>query len=74
MRQAQFKEEAIKEYLEAQGIHFDVDDVLMSREEIAQMSNDELGTGNEGIKGNVSSDEAPSRERQSEDDVQRGNQ
>lgn len=74
MRQAQFKPEAIQEYLESQGIQFETDDVFFSKEELAQMSNDDLGTGNESIKGNTSTDEAESRERQTEDDVQRANQ
>jgi hypothetical protein len=74
MRQAQMKPQAIQEYLEMRGMSFETDDVFFSREELAEMSNDELGTGNESIKGNESSDAAQSRERQSEDDVQRGNQ
>jgi len=74
MRQAQFKPAAIQEYLESQGVFFDTDDVFFSKEELAQMSNKELGTGNESIKGNTSTDEAQSRERQVEEDVQRGNQ
>jgi len=74
MRQAQMKPEAIQEYLEMRGMSFETDDVFFSKEELSQMSNDELGTGNESIKGNTSSDTAQSRERQSEDDVQRGNQ
>lgn len=73
MRQAQFKPEAIQEYLESQGVFFDTDSVFFSKEELAQMSNKELGTGNESIKGNISTDEAQSRERQVEEDVQRGN-
>jgi hypothetical protein len=67
MRQAQFKPEAIEEFLERQGMVFETEDVLFSQEEIMQMSNKDLGTGNEGMKGNVSADEAESRERQPED-------
>lgn len=74
MRQSQMKPEVIKEYLASQGIVFDQDDVFFDQEELMQMSNDELGTGNESMKGNESSDNAPSRERQVEDDVQRGSQ
>ena len=71
MRQAQFSNDAIKEYLIDNGVFFDTEEVLKSDEEIAEMSNKELGTGNEGIKGNVSADEAESRERQVEDDASR---
>lgn len=73
MRQAQFSNEAIQQYLRENGVFFrGVDNVLKTDEEIAAMSNKDLGTGNEGIKGNVSSDEAESRERQVEDDASRG--
>jgi HK97 family phage portal protein len=74
MRQGQFTQEAIQEYLAMRGIHFETEQVLKSDEEIAAMSNKELGTGNESIKGNESADTALSRERQDEDDVQRGTQ
>lgn len=73
MRQAQFTPEAIQEYLEDQGVVFNTPDVLLSMEDIAQMSNKQLGTGNEGIKGNASADAAPSRARQNGQDLSKGN-
>lgn len=73
MRQSQFTEDAIQEYMESQGMVFETDKPLMSQEEIMQMSNKELGTGNEGMKGNKSADAAPSRKRQNAQDVSKAN-
>lgn len=73
MRTAQFTPEAIEEYLEKQGVFFDTDKVLKTDEEIAAMSNKDLGTGNEGIKGNVSADAAQSRQRQPKGSLNKAN-
>ena len=73
MRRAQFTEEAIGEYLQSQGINFDTDKVFVSKEELMMMSNKQLGTGNEGIKGNVSADAAGSRARQNPNEIQKKN-
>lgn len=74
MRNAQFTPEAIEEYLTSQGIVFDTKKVLLSQEDIMQMSNKDLGTGNEGMKGNKSADAAQSRQRQNSADVSKANQ
>lgn len=73
MRNAQFTSEAIEEYLKDQGAVFETEHVLKTDEEIAAMSNKDLGTGNEGIKGNKSADAAQSRKRQNSQDVSKGN-
>ena len=74
MRNSQFTSEAIEEYLHDSGMVFDVDQVFKSDEEVAQLSNKDLGTGNEGMKGNQSADAAPSRKRQDKSQLQKGNQ
>lgn len=74
MRNSQFTPDAIEEYLSSQGFVFDTDKVLMSQEDIMQMSNKDLGTGNEGMKGNKSADAAQSRKRQNSADVSKANQ
>lgn len=73
MRQSQFSDEAIVEYLESQGVVFETDKVLKSPEELAAMSNKQLGTGNEGIKGNKSADAAQSRNRQNQQELSKAN-
>jgi hypothetical protein len=73
MRNSMFTEDAILEYLEEQGIVFKTAKPLMSQEDIMQMSNKALGTGNEGMKGNKSADAAQSRKRQNSQDVSDGN-
>lgn len=75
MRQAQFTEDAIQEYLEEQGIVFKTSKPLMSAEDIAAMamSGKDAGTGNEGTVGKKSADAAPSRKRQNSQDVSKGN-
>lgn len=72
MRQTQFSNDAILEYLEDQGVVFETDKPLLDPMELAQMSNKQLGTGNEGVKGNVSADAAPSRSRQNSQDLSKG--
>ena len=67
MRNSQFSDEAIVEYLESQGVVFKTSKVLKTPEELALMSNKDLGTGNEGVKGNKSADAAQSRQRQGSD-------
>jgi len=74
MRQAQMTSDAIEEYLEMRGMAFETDQVFKTDEQLARMNNKDLGTGNEGIKGNESADTAQSRERQSENDMQRQSQ
>ena len=74
MRNSQFTSEAIVEYMKDSGMVFETDKVFKSDEEIAALSNKDLGTGNEGIKGNQSADAAPSRKRQGTDELQKGNQ
>lgn len=74
MRNSMFTEEAIIEYLNSQGVVFETDKPLLSQEDIQQMSNKDLGTGNEGMKGNVSTDAAQSRKRQNEGDLSKKNQ
>jgi hypothetical protein len=64
MKQSQFTNEAIIEFLEEQGIVFETEKVLMDPEDLIAMNNKDLGTGNEGMKGNKSADSAPSRTRQ----------
>lgn len=73
MRNSQFTEEAIQEYLESQGAVFDTDKVLYSMDDIQQLSNKDLGTGNEGMKGNKSADAAQSRQRQNDEDLSKKN-
>lgn len=73
MRNSQFTPEAIEEYLETQGIVFETDKPLLSQEDLMQMSNKELGTGKEGMKGNQSADAAQSRKRQNSEDIQKEN-
>jgi hypothetical protein len=73
MRQAQFTEEAILEYLESQGVVFATEKALLSMEDIMKMTNKQLGTGNEGVKGNKSADAAQSRGRQNSEDVSKAN-
>lgn len=73
MRQAQFTEEAIAEYMEKQGITFDTEKVLKDPMELAQMSNKELGTGNEGLKGNKDANSAQSRNTQNAQDLKKAN-
>jgi hypothetical protein len=74
MKQSQFTDEAIVEYLQSQGVVFETEKVLVSAEEIMAMSNKALGTGNEGMKGNKSADAAPSRARQNGGELSRANQ
>lgn len=74
MRQSQFSDEAIVEYLESQGVVFETDKILKSPEELAMMNNKQLGTGNEGIKGNKSADAAQSRNRQNSQELSKANQ
>jgi len=73
MRQAQFSDEAIVEYLESQGVVFETNKILKTPEELSVMSNKDLGTGNEGIKGNISADAAPSRARQNAQELSKAN-
>lgn len=74
MRNSQFTSDAIEEYMEDSGMVFTTEKVFKSDEEIAGLSNKDLGTGNEGLKGNQSADAAPSRERQGASELQKGNQ
>jgi hypothetical protein len=73
MRNAQFTEKAIQEYLEAQGVFFETEEVLKKPEEL-DLSNKDVGTGNEGMLGNASADAAQSRQRQGADDLSKANQ
>jgi hypothetical protein len=73
MRRAQFSEGAIAEYLKSQGVVFDTDKIFVPPEVLAGMSNKELGTGNESIKGNESADAAGSRARQGSGEMQEAN-
>jgi hypothetical protein len=81
MRNAMFTEEAIMEYLDSLGIVFKTSSVLKNPEQIAMeqaeqnasLSNKAVGTGKEGMIGNKSADSAPSRMRQSNNDVSKAN-
>jgi hypothetical protein len=73
MRNAQFTPEAILEYLADQGVVFETSKPLLSQEDIAAMSNKDLGTGNEGMAGKKSADAAPSRARQNGQDLSKAN-
>lgn len=75
MKNSMFTDEAIKEYLESQGVYFHSDELFKDPVEMANaMSNKGVGTGNEGMIGNKSADAAPSRQRQSQDTLSKGNQ
>lgn len=71
MRNAQFTEDAIKEYLESEGLSFQTKQLLKDPMEMQEkmqekmgLGNKDVGTGNEGMLGNKSADAAPSRQRQ----------
>jgi hypothetical protein len=66
MKNSLFTDEAIEEFLIINGLRFSTGKVLKSEEEIAMMSNKDLGTGNESMKGNSSADASKSRKRQGE--------
>lgn len=75
MRNANFTPEAINHYLQNEGMDFGaVDKVLMDKDDLAQMSNSDMATGDESQIGNESADEAPSRQRQREGEIQEGNE
>lgn len=73
MRNSMFTEDAILEYMESQGVIFETSKPMHSQEDIMAMSNKDLGTGNEGMKGNKSADSAQSRKRQNSQDVSKAN-
>lgn len=71
MRNAMFTEDAIKEYLEAEGMTFQTSKLLKDPIELQNAKTNlslrapDVKTGNEGSMGNKSADAAPSRQRQS---------
>lgn len=80
MKNSMFSDEAILEFLESQGVVFDVDKVfnkpedLLPKESGDGLSNKSVGTGNEGMLGNKSADSAPSRQRQGNGQLSKANQ
>jgi hypothetical protein len=76
MRNSNFTEEAMVEYMEAQGVVWKTEKPLMSLEEVSKASSagkPEVQTGNEGSFGKKSADAAPSRQRQNSQDVSKAN-
>lgn len=76
MRNSNFTEEAILEYMEAQGVVFETDKPLMTMEEVSKATmagKPDVQTGNEGSVGKKSADAAPSRQRQNDQDVSKAN-
>jgi len=80
MRNSNFTEDAILEYMEAQGVIFSTPKPLFTLEEVTAatagpsgVTNDSIQTGNESMYGKKSADSAPSRQRQNSQDVSRGN-
>ena len=89
MRNSMFSDEAITEYLEANGIVFETDQVFkdpvaeaqamaqvqmgVDNNKMGMKSNSDVKTGNEGSVGNKSKDSMPSRMRQTNSTISNGN-
>jgi hypothetical protein len=73
MKDMTMTDEAITEYLEAQGVVFETSKLFKEPEELAGLSNKDVGFGNEASIGNKSHDSAPSREGQKGDGISKAN-
>lgn len=76
MRNSNFTEEAILEYMESQGVVFETDKPMLTLEEVSMATSagkPDVQTGNEGSVGKKSADAAPSRQRQNAQDVSKAN-
>ena len=74
MKDMMMTDEAITEYLEAQGVVFDTSKLFKEPEELKGLSNEDVGLGNEASIGNKPHDNAPSREGQKGDSISKANQ
>jgi hypothetical protein len=74
MKNMMMTDEVITEFLESQGVVFSTDKLFKSPEELMGLSNGDVDPKMRGMLGNKSHDAAPSRERQSNDSLSKGNQ
>jgi hypothetical protein len=73
MKDMMMTDDAISEYLESQGVVFETKDLFKSPEELAGLSNKDVGFGNESAIGNKSHGSAPSREGQKGNSISKAN-
>ena len=74
MRNIRMSDEAIKEFLESQGLKFKTKKLFTDLQELQGISNDQVPQGSEGQLGKKSQDDAPSRKGQSEGSISEANE
>ena len=74
MRNIRMSDEAIKEFLESQGLVFKTKELFTDLKELQGIANSAVPQGSEGQLGKKSQDEAPSRKGQSEGSISEANQ
>ena len=76
-KNAQMSDEAIQELMEKNGLNFETDKLFNDPVEMAgamaDATNKDVGSGNEGSLGHKDSDQMPSRKRQSNNDLSKAN-
>lgn len=73
MKDMMMSDEAIIEFMESQGVVFNTSKLFKEPEELAGLSNKDVGLGNEAVIGNKPQGSAPSREGQNKDSISEAN-